>query len=78
MNISALLTAYKQIKDAEKKQKQLDKLSATDLNYGIVRDLINSAYNGVVITVTLRDGTKLDIKREDNFDRLQKKYVQDF
>lgn len=78
MNISALLTAYKQIKDAEKKQKQLDRLSATDLNYGIVRDLINSAYNGVVITVTLRDGTKLDIKREDNFDRLQKKYVQDF
>jgi len=78
MNISALLTAYKQIKDAEKKQKQLDRLSATDLNYGIVRDLINSAYNGVVITVTLRDGTKLDIKREDNFDRLQKKYVEGF
>lgn len=78
MDWMLLLKAYKQLHEAEKKQKQLDKMSAGDINYGILRDLINSAYNGVVIEVTFKDGTKLDIKREDSFDKLQKRYQEAF
>ena len=78
MDIQMLLKAYKQLHDAEVKQKKLDKMLAQPLNYGIIRDLVNSAYNGVVISVQFSDGTKLDIKREDSFDRLQNKYVEGF
>lgn len=72
MNLATLLQAYKQIRSAEKKQKQLDKMSASDINYGIIRDLMNTAYNGITVTITFKDGSKMDIKREDSFDRLDK------
>lgn len=72
MNLMTLLKAYKQLAEAEKKQKALDKMSAADINYGIIKDLMNTAYNGIVVTITFRDGSKMDIKREDSFDRLQK------
>lgn len=78
MNITTLIKAYRQINDAEKKQKQFDRMSAVPLNYGILRDLINSAYNGVHIEVTLKDGTTLVIKRDDAFDKLQRKYNDSF
>lgn len=78
MNITTLLKAYKQLNDAEKKQKEFDKLSAIPLNYGILKDLINSAYNGVHIEVKLVDGTTLVIKRDDAFDKLQRKYSENF
>ena len=78
MDLQLLLKAYKQIKEAQKKQKALDKMSAADINYAIIRDLINSAQYGVTITVSFRDGSRMDIKRDDNFDRLQKKYVEGF
>jgi hypothetical protein len=41
MNIKALLTAYWQIANQEKKQKEFDKLQTLPLNYGILKDLIN-------------------------------------
>ena len=69
MNIKILLDAYKQLKEIEKKQKAVDKLSATELNYGIIKDLITSATYGVVIEVTFKDQTKMVIKREDQFDK---------
>jgi hypothetical protein len=78
MNILTLLKAYKNLNEAEKKQKEFDKLSSIPLNYGIIRDLINSAINGVHIEVTLKDGTMLVIKRDDAFDKLQKKYLDSF
>jgi len=78
MNIVTLIKAYKNLNEAEKKQKQLDKLSSVPLNYGIIRDLINSAYNGVHIEVTFKDGTILNIKRDDAFDKLQRKYLDSF
>lgn len=78
MNILTLLKAYKNLNEAEKKQKQLDKMSSVPLNYGIIRDLINSAYNGVHIEVVLKDGTTLIIKRDDAFDKMQRKYLESF
>ena len=78
MNVNALLQAYKVLADAERKQKQLDKMAAEPLNYGIIRDLINSATNGVLINVMLKDGTKLEIKRQDEFDKLQRTYTEAF
>lgn len=79
MNVKQLFTLYKRVKieeQAERKQREFDALSALPINYGIIRDLINSAQNDVKITVTFPDGTKLDIKREDAFDRKEKTYVE--
>ena len=59
-----VLVIYKREKEAAKKQKELDKLKALPLNYGIIRDLINSAQAGVTIDVILADGTSLSIKRD--------------
>jgi len=59
-----VLAIYKREKEAAKKQKELDKLKALPLNYGIIRDLINSAQAGVTIDVNLADGTALSIKRD--------------
>lgn len=78
MNILTLLKAYKNLNEAEKKQKALDKMASVPLNYGIIRDLINSAYNGVHIEVTFKDGTTLVIKRDDAFDKMNKKYLESF
>lgn len=78
MNISMLIRAYKAIEAEEVKQKQFDALQATPLNYAIIRDLINSASNGVDITVTLVDGTKLEIKRKDAFDQASEKSFEAF
>jgi len=78
INVPLLVKTYLQIADAEKKQRELDAMTAETINYGIIRDLINSAYHGVVISVTFKDGTKLDIKRTDEFDKLQQKYTEAF
>ena len=72
MNLKVLLDAYHQLMEIEKKQKAVDKLTATELNYGIIKDLINSASYGVLIELTLKDQTKTVIKREDAFDKRQK------
>ena len=63
--------AYKQIRDIRRKERQFAKLRAVPLNYPILKDLINSAQHGIVIHVTMSDNTKLDIRREDAFDKLQ-------
>jgi hypothetical protein len=78
MNIVTLLKAYKSLHEAERKQKELDAMASVPLNYGIIRDLINSAYNGVHIELTFKDGTTLVIKRDDAFDKMQRKYMEAF
>jgi len=62
--IKQVLAIYLQVRDAERKQKQLDKTKASPLNYGILRELINSAAHGVDVEVKLIDGTVLTIKPE--------------
>lgn len=79
MDIRAFVKAFMLAQDAEKKQKQVDKLEATTLNYGIIRDLINSAQNDVVIHVTTKDGVKIDIERKDPYDKLNsRQYTEAF
>jgi hypothetical protein len=67
IDVKLLLSAYNALKENEKKQKALDKMAAAPINYAIIRDLINSAYQGVSITVTFQDGTHLDIKRDERY-----------
>lgn len=66
-----VIEAYVMIAEKRKKQKDFERLKATPLNYMIIKDLINSAAYGILIDLTLADGTKLSIKREDNFDKAQ-------
>lgn len=71
MNIRMLIRAYKQIEAEEVKQKQFDELEANPLNYGIIRDLVNTARAGIVVTINLKDGTKIVMESKDSFDKLQ-------
>jgi len=63
--IKRILEIYLQIREAEKKQKQLDKMKANPMNYGILRDLLNSARAGVLIEVKMVDGTTLILKQDN-------------
>jgi len=67
--IKRLFEIYLQLKEAEKKQKQLDKMKANPLNYGIIRDLVNSAQRGVEIEVKMVDGVTLTIKQDQQMPR---------
>ena len=72
MNLPLLISSYRLMKKAEideRKQREFAALSATPLNYGILQDLVNSAAYGVVIDVTLKSGDRLQITRQDAFDR---------
>lgn len=71
--IADILSAYRQIKEQRRRERELQSLKATPLNYTILRDLINSARYDVIIHVVMADGTRLDIRREDAFDKLQQK-----
>jgi len=67
--VKRLFEIYLQLKEAEKKQKQLDKMKANPLNYGIIRDLVNSAQRGVEIEVKMVDGVTLTIKQDQQMPR---------
>ncbi len=71
--ITELLLAYRQVREARRRERELATLEATPLNYTILRDLINSARYDVVVHVKMRDGTELDIRRADAFDKLQQR-----
>ena len=70
--MTPLFTAWQMIREQRKKQKQYDALVGSELNYSIIQDLVNQAAHGVVISVTFKSGDKVDIRREDAFDRFQK------
>ena len=58
------------VRENERKKKLYDELVGTELSYKILKDLINSAAYGVVIDITLKDGSKLVIRRTEDFDKL--------
>jgi uncharacterized protein (UPF0303 family) len=72
MRLSAVFQALRAVKIAEeqeRKQSEFDALQAQPLKYTIIQDLINSAAAGVVIDITLADGTKMVMRKEDAYDR---------
>jgi hypothetical protein len=72
MNLSSIVQALRLVKKAEaeeRKHREFAALNALPLNYGIIQDLVNSASYGVVIDFTLTDGTRIQITRQDAFDR---------
>jgi hypothetical protein len=70
--ISDLILAYRAIKEQKARDKAYKNLVGKDPDYGIIRALINEARTDVVATVTFPNGTKLDLKKADAFDRYQK------
>lgn len=70
--IGEILLAARQIKEQKRKQAEYDRLVGAELNYTILRDLVNSARFDVRIHLTMKDGVQLDIVREDKFDRFQR------
>ena len=69
--MNAFMTAWQMIREQRKKQKQYEALVGKELNYSIIQDLVNQAAHGVVVSLTLKDGAKVDIRREDAFDRFR-------
>lgn len=64
------IKAYKKISAEmaiqEAKMAEYNALVNQHLNYPIIRDLINSAAKGVIISLVFKDGTKMDIKRDES------------
>ena len=68
----------KEIQIREEKQRQYDLLVKSPLEYGILRDLVNSATPGKVIDVKLADNTTITIRQEDPYSRAKTNYGGDF
>jgi len=70
------ILAWRQAKQAIKIKKAKDaeynRLVGSELSYPIIRDLINAAQHDVKFVVTLKDGTLIQIRREDAFDKIDK------
>ena len=62
----------KQVKTKRVKDAMYRVLVGKELNYLIIRDLINAARYDVKIDVVLKDGSRMTIQRDDAFDKLQK------
>jgi hypothetical protein len=53
---------FKKLAEEAKKNWELEQLKATDLNYGIIKDLFNQAkIPGATVHITLRDGTTVSL-----------------
>jgi hypothetical protein len=59
---------------AEKRKKEAlyRVLVGSDLNYLILRDLINSASRGIEIKVVTRDGATIEIRQKETVDGIQR------
>jgi hypothetical protein len=75
MKLSTLFSAYRALREQERKQKDYNRLVGSDLSYTILRDLINSATFGVVVNVRLKDGTTLELRREDEFEKHRNRHA---
>jgi len=49
----------------EERQRQYEQLVGEAISYPILRDLINSASAGVVIKCIFKDGTSMEIRRDE-------------
>ena len=73
-----LMETYRMVKETERRKKEYSRLVGQELNYTILRDIVNSAAPGKVVFVTLKDGTRLEIRQEDSFDKYKRKVSEDF
>lgn len=67
--IRQLRAAYQMVKEQQRRERQYKELVGEQLNYQIIQDLINSARYDVVVYLTLKDGTRIEMRREDAFEK---------
>jgi hypothetical protein len=65
------LLAYKAIKAQRAREKALRRLIGKDPDYGVIQALINEARTDVVAILRFPNGTALELKRADDFDRFK-------
>ena len=70
--IKELRAALKIVAEQERRKKEYDALVGTNLNYKIIKDIVNSAQHNVVVELVLKSGDKLVFRREEAFDQLNK------
>ncbi len=64
----------RQVREKRTREALYKTLVKTPLNYEIIQDLINSTRFDVKVKVTLGDGTRIEMVREEPFDRLQRQH----
>jgi hypothetical protein len=67
--------AYRAIKEQRAKEQAIKRLISKDPDYGIIQTLINQARVDVVATLTFPNGTKLDLRKADAFDKIREKIL---
>jgi hypothetical protein len=53
------------------KEEALKALAGENLNYQIIKDLVNSAFHNVLIEVVLKDGSIIRIRKEDPYAKIK-------
>jgi len=61
--INAYRKAAAEIRLQEERQRQYEQLVGEHLSYPIIKDLINSAANNVLIKFIMKDGTVVEMRR---------------
>lgn len=69
--MTPFMAAWEMVREQKKRRRQLEKLQGAPLHGGILKQLVDEAAHGVVITLTFADGAKAEIRREDAFDRFK-------
>jgi hypothetical protein len=67
--MNAYLQAIRKVREEKQRKKQFDALLITPMNYRILQDLVNSAKGGAEVTITLADGTKIEMRPERTEER---------
>ena len=62
--------AMKIVEERERRKAEYEAFIGQDLNYKIIKDFINQAQHNVVVEVTLKDGSKIVVRRQEDFDKL--------
>ena len=70
--MSDLILAYRAIKAQRAQQRAYRRLIGKDPDYAIIQALINEARTDVVAILRFPNGTSLELKKADAFDRFQK------
>jgi hypothetical protein len=65
------ILAYKAIKAQRAREKALRRFMGKEPDYGVIQALINEARVDVVAILRFPNGTSLELKRADDFDRFK-------
>ena len=70
--IAELVAAYRAVKEKRKHEEQYKRLIGKNPDYDLIRRLINECQHRVAIEIVFPDNSKLIMRREEDFDQLER------